>query len=212
MLTEEEKKQRKRESQRRYRESHKDKIKEYSKVYNKKYYWEHKEENKEKHNQEVRERYNKNKEEICSARRERYANDEEYRNQVLERNSSYRENNQEVLAAYRATHKEERAAYNKEYANTPRGRANSLLGSYRINDKKHNRGECTITVDWIIENIFNAGVCTYCKREFDWTELGCDRKDNSLPHTPENCVPCCLSCNSKKGNMSYDEYMKKVGN
>lgn len=163
-----------------------------------------------KRNQKERERYNRNKGKICKKLRERYTNDEKYRNKIIEKNALYRKENPEVMSAYRATHKEERSEYNKEYANTPRGRANNLLGSYRTNDKIHNRGECTITADWIIENIFNAGICTYCKREFDWTELGCDRKDNSLPHTPENCVPCCLSCNSKKGNMSYDEYMQKI--
>ena len=35
-------------------------------------------------------------------------------------------------------------------------------------------------------------------------------KDNSLPHTPENVVPCCLSCNSKKGSIGYEEYLKML--
>lgn len=28
---------------------------------------------------------------------------------------------------------------------------------------------------------------------------GVDRKDNSLPYTVENIVPCCINCNSQKG-------------
>lgn len=208
-LTEEERRQRRRESQRRYRESHKDKIKEYSKMYNKKYYWENKEENRERHNQEERERYNKNKDKICETIREHYANDDEYRNKIITRNSEFRNENPQVMKTWREGHKEEISEYNKEYSKTQRGRANNLLSSYRTNDKLHKRGECTITADWIIENIFTKS-CVYGCGESDWRKLGCDRKDNSLPHTPENCVPCCLSCNSKKGSMSYDEYMAKI--
>lgn len=48
------------------------------------------------------------------------------------------------------------------------------------------------------------------RNERDWHKLGCDRKDNSLPHTPDNCIPCCSTCNTKKGRMNYDEYMQKI--
>lgn len=210
MLTEEERKQHRRESKRRYREKNKEKLKKKSKAYNKKRYWEHKKENQEKHNQEQREYYDKHKDEICEALRELYASDDEYRNKVLERNKKFKQDNPQYMQDYRDAHKEETYEYNKEYLHSQRGRANSLLNAYRKNDRNHNRGKCTITVDWIIENIFNIGKCTYCKKEFDWTELGCDRKDSSLPHTPNNCVPCCQSCNSKKGTMSYEEYMIKI--
>ena len=40
-------------------------------------------------------------------------------------------------------------------------RAKSLVQNYRVEDKKYNRGECTLTADWIIENIFSKP-CAHC--------------------------------------------------
>lgn len=95
--------------------------------------------------------------------------------------------------------------YHKEYNKTQKGRARFLVRDYKRNDKNANRGECTLTSDWIIKNIFTKQ-CVYCG-ESDWHELGCDRKDNSKPHTEDNVVPCCRHCNAKKGTMNYDQYM-----
>lgn len=83
-------------------------------------------------------------------------------------------------------------------------RAQCLLRHYQISDKKYNRGECTLTAQWIIDNIFNKP-CHYCG-ETDWRKMGCDRIDNSLPHTPENVVPCCLHCNNKRQKKTYEEF------
>lgn len=109
-------------------------------------------------------------------------------------------------AAYRATHKEEIAAKKAAYNATPFGRATNLVRAYRRADSKYNRGECTITPQWVVENVFSGQCCVYCG-ESDWHLLGCDRKDNALPHTPENCVPCCASCNCKKHTKSYNEFI-----
>ena len=95
----------------------------------------------------------------------------------------------------------------KQYYNTKKGRAIILLSGYKQKDKKYNRGECTLTVEWIIENIFSGQVCHWCS-ESDWKKLGCDRINNDLPHTPENVVCSCDSCNSKRGRMTYDEYRR----
>lgn len=128
-------------------------------------------------------------------------------------NAEYRKNNKEYYTQYNAewlqNNKEERAAYKADYRSSQFGRANSLVNGYRRSDKERNRGECTLTEDWIIEHIFSKP-CHYCG-ETDWTKIGCDRKDSSLPHTPDNCVPCCKHCNDKKGATPYDVYMKKIG-
>ena len=105
--------------------------------------------------------------------------------------------------------KEEIAAYKVEYDSTPFGRAINLLNAYKQKDKLYNRGECTITPDWIIQNIFN-NPCHYCG-ESDWLKIGCDRIDNSLPHRPDNVVPCCDKCNKKRGTTPYGEYMRLIG-
>ena len=87
--------------------------------------------------------------------------------------------------------------YRKNKYNTKSGRANILLNNYRKHDKDYGYGETTLTADWIVENIFSGQKCVYCG-ESDWKKLGCDRIDDSLPHTPENCQPCCPHCNKKK--------------
>lgn len=89
-------------------------------------------------------------------------------------------------------------------------RAKGLINTYRKADKNYNRGECTLDAQWVVDNVFSGQVCCYCG-ESDWHKLGCDRKDSSLPHTPENCVPCCLYCNLKKSTIPYDEFMRRIG-
>ena len=107
---------------------------------------------------------------------------------------------------YYKEHREELLEKQKQYQNTLIGRAHCLLNNYRYKDKKHNRGECTLTADWIVENIFSGQKCVYCG-ESDWKKLGCDRIDDSLPHTPENCQPCCLKCNDKKVRPNLSKVM-----
>ena len=52
-----------------------------------------------------------------------------------------------------------------------------------------------MTAEWIIKNIFSRP-CAHCG-ETDWRKLGCNRLDNSKPHTMDNCEPCCLKCNNR---------------
>lgn len=75
-------------------------------------------------------------------------------------------------------------------------RASVLVQGYKKADKQKQRGECTLTTRWILENIFNSK-CTYCGVS-GWTVLGCDRIDNSKPHTPDNVVCSCWDCNNKR--------------
>ena len=111
-------------------------------------------------------------------------------------NKTWHEKNKVYNKTWYEKNKENKKKYSKEYKNTPLGRAHNLLASYKRSDKKHNRGECTLTAKWIAKNIFTKK-CQYCG-ETDWHKLGCDRIDNNLPHTIENVVPCCFHCNCKK--------------
>lgn len=107
----------------------------------------------------------------------------------------------ETYKRYYRKNKEKRKECNAKkmaaWYSTQRGRATVLLNNYKREDKKYNRGECTITADWIIGHIFTHP-CTHCG-ESDWRKLGCNRIDNSLPHTPDNVEPCCKRCNEKMG-------------
>ena len=84
-------------------------------------------------------------------------------------------------------------------------RASKLIKNYRKEDKKRNRGECTLTIKWVIDNIFSKP-CAHCGKE-GWDKIGCNRIDNSKPHTPDNVEPCCYECNIK---LSAEEKSKKI--
>lgn len=143
--------------------------------------------------------------------------------QKEKRRKYYLENKEKekaYMAAYYKANKKKFAKHNSEYykANketiaekrkSPMGRANNLLQAYKISDSEFNRGKCTLTAKWIVDNIFTQQ-CHYCGKN-DWTKLGCDRIDNDLPHTPDNVVPCCSECNQKKGSIKYEEYIKMLG-
>ena len=120
----------------------------------------------------------------------------------------WRKNNPDYDKDYYENHKDERLDYNKDYYSTPHGRAYRLVANYKRHDKEANRDECTITPEWIVENIFTKP-CHYCG-ETDWTKLGCDRIDNTKPHSPDNVVCCCEKCNKNKHTTPYEEYLQKI--
>lgn len=153
------------------------------------------EEERKTANREAKRRwYQKNKDKILAKQTEWRKNNKGH---IAEYNAEYKEKNKEQITKQRA-----------EYRLTQRGRAIQLIAGYQRNDKLYSRGECTLTADWIVDNIFSKP-CHYCGRT-DWTKLGCDRIDNTLPHTPDNVVPCCHHCNCKKHTTSYDEFIKRL--
>ena len=101
--------------------------------------------------------------------------------------------------------KEKKSNYQKQFKQTQSGRAGRLVLQYKNRDKKYGRGDCTITREWIMDKIFTS-TCIYCG-ETDWRLLGCDRIDNNLPHTPDNCVCACQKCNSERGKIPFEEFL-----
>lgn len=96
---------------------------------------------------------------------------------------------------YYTEHKKERFEYAKKYRSTPMGRASYLINSYNRDDNKRCRGKGDLTAEWIVSNIFTQK-CAHCD-ETDWHKLGCNRLDNSKPHTKDNVEPCCEKCNTE---------------
>lgn len=138
---------------------------------------------------------------------------QKHKEQVAEYNKQYYQDNKKKFAEhnkqYYQEHKEDWAEYNKQYRQTPKGRAIKLYNAYMTADNNANR-EFTappITSSYIVDRIFTS-TCTYCG-ESDWTKLGCDRIDNSLPHQEGNVVCCCGKCNVERNNMSVEEFIKK---
>lgn len=142
--------------------------------------------NREKYLKYFKEYYEKNREKHLDYNKKRYEGKKEI---ILEENKKYAEIHKDELKKYHTD-------YSKNYRKTKKGRALYLANGYKQSDIIKNRGECTITPEWIMENIFTQS-CYYCG-ETDWRKLGCDRKDNSLPHTPDNVVCSCWKCNNKK--------------
>ena len=155
--------------------------------------------------------------------RKRLYSDEERKQKNRERNAKYRAKHPDKIkeqnAKWRAKHpeydakryqenKEEKAVKQAKYRKTQIGRAGCLAGAYDQSDIKYNRGKCTLTPIWIVDNIFPMP-CHYCGA-MGWEIMGCDRVDNSKPHTPDNVVPCCAKCNRKRHLKSYEEFMEML--
>lgn len=141
----------------------------------KEYYEAHKEEIKKKHH----EYYLKHKEETAQRAKEWAKNNPE---KVKEHQKRWNKNN-----------KEKKLEYQREWRKTQYGRATMILSAYIEADKNMGREQGDLTPQWIVDNIFTKP-CPYCG-ETDWTKIGCNRLDNSKPHTKDNVEPCCGKCN-----------------
>lgn len=96
----------------------------------------------------------------------------------------------------------------KEYAKTPIGRALYLLSRYKRSDKFYNRGIGDLSAKWIVENIFSKP-CAHCGKE-GWKVIGCNRLDNSKPHTKDNVEPCCKECNHSLNSCDMSNYVDQI--
>lgn len=117
---------------------------------------------------------------------------------ILEKTKRWQAKNKEYISDYRLKHRR-----------TKEGRATYCSNSYKKYDK--NRGFDTsnnVSQKWIIDNIFSGQKCVYCGDQ-DWTHLGCDRIDNSKPHTEDNVVCSCGLCNIERGDRYTVEEFKK---
>ena len=162
--------------------------------------------NKEEQKEYYHQYYLKHKEKI-KERSKKWA--EENREKRREIQKKWDNNNPEYITQYRERNKERIHEKDAQYNQTKIGRGNKLVTAYKHSDKVYGRGECTITGEWIVENIFNSK-CHYCG-ETDWHKLGCDRIDNSKPHTEDNVVPCCADCNTRKMHKDYKIFIKENG-
>lgn len=181
----------------------------------KKWAQEHPEKKRESDKRNVAKRKEKDPESFAAKQRE-YTRQyrERHPDRVHEQNKTQHHKHKEKRNAYsrqyNEEHKERLNEYNKVYKleNPKQHRATQILGSYKKTDRKYNRGECTLTSQWIIDHIFSGQVCQYCG-ESDWEKLGCDRIDNDLPHTPDNVVCSCWDCNNKRGDKPYEDFVKE---
>ena len=83
----------------------------------------------------------------------------------------------------------------KESKNKELYRAFNLTSAYNQTDRKYGLGKGDLTAQWIVDNIFSKP-CAHCGKS-GWQIMGCNRLDNSKPHTMDNVEPCCAKCNKK---------------
>lgn len=131
-----------------------------------------------------------------------------YKQWYDENKSSVTEYKKQYYQEHKDKYHESVITAKKKYLQTKNGRADRLIQNYKTSDKKYNRGPCTLTREWVVDHIF-ASSCIYCG-ETDWKKLGCDRIDNSKPHTPDNCVCACSTCNKKRGVKDYQEFRSSI--
>lgn len=200
-------KEEKKEYNRRYWEKHKEELRIKSKQYKK--------EHRKELNEYARKYRQTNLEKIRLQEKEAYCKRKnENPEKIKEQHKRHRENHKQVYIKaqekFRNLNPEKGKVYSNRYCSTQKGRANRLIASYSRKDIASNHGECTLTRDWIIDNIFNSS-CIYCG-DSDWTHLGCDRIDNSKPHTPDNCACACFLCNAERRDKysveEFKEYRK----
>ena len=154
----------------------------------------------------------------------KYHSPEEKKQAKREKDRRYREKHREQIrirnrTAYRKKHpvkkkddKEPRTKglwkcrkYETEEQRQMYQRADHLARNYkRIDAKKGYDISNNVDGNWIYEHILTRK-CLYCHRE-DWKMLGCDRIDNSKPHTPDNVVPCCKPCNDDRHQEEFLHY------
>lgn len=93
---------------------------------------------------------------------------------------------------------------------TPDPKHRGYLAVNVVNDikfKARQRGK-----DWQLTNVeaykLIIGACHYCGYSPAWptARVGIDRVDNNKGYTLDNCVSCCFTCNSAKGELSVEEF------
>lgn len=92
----------------------------------------------------------------------------------------------------------------KEWNKTPMGRASNLVSGYNQMDRKNGLEKGDLTSKWIVDNIFTKP-CVHCGKT-GWKVIGCNRLDNSKPHTKDNVEPCCRECNIEYGKKKIYQY------
>lgn len=88
-------------------------------------------------------------------------------------------------------------------------KARKMKDRYKHYDKERFGVGNDLTKQWIADHILDSH-CEYCGED-NWDKLGCDRIDNSKPHTTDNCICACARCNRLRGDNFSVEDMKEIG-
>ena len=138
---------------------------------------------------------------------------------IAKQRKAYREVNKEAIAAYREANREKRNAYSKAYrgankeklAKRNKARYRTPKGKYVHIKARAKTDEIEFSLPFdLYESQLWGKPCHYCGCEIEVT--GIDRKDNDGGYTPDNVVPCCWDCNTKKKTKPYEQYLSEIRN
>lgn len=97
---------------------------------------------------------------------------------------------------------------------TPDPKRRGYLAVNLINDMKYKavqRGK-----EWSLSNMeaykLIISKCHYCGLEPNWptSRVGIDRVENNKGYQLLNCVPCCFTCNSAKGELTREQFLNWI--
>lgn len=134
-------------------------------------------------------------------RAKRAARQERYRQRNLEKIAAY-------LREYATDHHEQHNELNREWRQTPQGRASEAVRKARRKSLLQ-AATCGCVTPEKLTQIRDAP-CSYCGAAADTT-------DHLVPlsaggrHCVENIVAACKPCNSRKGPLALEEWLAKCG-
>ena len=131
--------------------------------------------------------YQANKDAIAEQKKAYY---QANRGAVIEKSKAYHEANREVVIEQK-----------KAYYRTPKGKFKSIKAS-----AKKRRINFSLLFE-LYETQLWGKPCHYCGCKVEVT--GLDRKDSSKDYSPDNVVPCCSDCNSKKQDKPYEQFIQE---
>ena len=137
----------------------------------------------------------------------RRAYNKAYYEENKEAAKAYYEENKEAITkqgkAYYEANKEAIAKRDKAYHSSPEGKYN-WIKRQGIQRGKH----FDLPYEFYESQLWGKP-CHYCGCEIEVT--GLDRKDSDKGYTPDNVVPSCWDCNSKKKTKPYEQYLLEIG-
>lgn len=130
--------------------------------------------------------------------------------------AEHRENILEYKKQYRAEHREEILEYGKQYSKrcyaTLKGYCNKIRNCNIQADRKYGRIGDELPSNYpTVEDYMELlqQVDFYDGKQYDFTEMGLDRINNSLPHTLDNVVPCTTKHNIERQKIPFDVFKAK---
>jgi len=103
------------------------------------------------------------------------------------------------------------SAYRKQYLEQNREKTSAYQKQYRKQNRlsKYKKGAKLRNLEWLLTDedaleLFSEP-CAYCGDSGG----GIDRMDNTKGYTPDNCRPCCKTCNFMKLKMGVEEFVEQ---